>query len=73
MYALGSSCAFEYISVAFALLPSFLCASSTVIPAFVLFLLCFAPHPGPGFPTGLYPVGFEARIHYMSEVVPLLS
>jgi len=64
VYAVGSSCVFEYISVAFALRPSFWCASRQVIPALVLFLLCFAPHPVPGFPTGLYSVGFESRIHY---------
>jgi len=38
-----------------------------VIPAFVLFLLCFAPHPVLGFPTGLNPVGFEGRIQYKHE------
>ena len=36
-----------------------------MIRAFVLFLLCCAPHPVLGFPTGLYPVGFEGRIHYI--------
>ena len=41
VYAVGSSCVFELISVAFALLPS------SVL----------------GFPKGLYPVGFEGRIH----------
>ena len=65
MYALGSSCGFEQISVAFALHPSFWRASRPLIPAFVLFLLCCAPHPVLGFRTGLYPVGFEGRIHYI--------
>jgi len=37
-----------------------------VIPAFVLFLLCFAPQLVLGFPTGLYSVGFEGRIGYTS-------
>jgi len=45
----------------------FWCASRLVIPAFVLFLLCFAPHPVLGFPTGLNPVGFEGRIQYKHE------
>jgi len=40
-----------------------------VIPALVLFLLCFSPHPVLGSPTGLYPVGFEGRINYISEAV----
>jgi len=61
---MGSSCVIDSISVASALLPSFWCASRPVIPAFVLFLLRFAPHLVLGFPTGLYPVGFEGRIHY---------
>jgi len=52
------------ISVALALLPSFWCASRPVIPAFVLFLLCCASHPVLGFSTGIYPVGFEGKIHY---------
>jgi len=65
VYALGSSCVFESISVVFALLPSFLCASRPVIPAFVLLLLCCAPHPVLRFPTGLYPAGFEGRILYI--------
>ena len=38
-----------------------------MIPALVLFLLCCAPHPVLGFPTGLYPVGFEGRIHYTPD------
>jgi len=38
-----------------------------VIHAVVLFLLCSAPHPVQGFPTGLYPVGFEGSNHYKIE------
>ena len=38
-----------------------------MIPAFVLLLLYCAPHPVLGFPTGLYPVGFEGRIHYTPD------
>jgi len=52
------------------LLPLFLCASRLVIPAFVLFLWCCAPHPVLGSPTGLFPVDFEGRIHYRGEVIP---
>ena len=63
MYAFGSLCVFESISVALSLLPSFWCASHRVIQAFVLFLLCFAPHHVLRFPTGLYPVDCEGRIH----------
>jgi len=63
--ALGSSCVFEYISVVFAFLSSFWCASLPVIPAFVLYLWRCSPHPVLGFPTGLYPVGCEGRIHYI--------
>jgi len=40
-----------------------------VIQAFVLFLLCSTLHPVLGFPTGLYPVGVEGRIHYSDESV----
>jgi len=47
------------------LLPSFLCASRPVIPAFALSLWRSVPHPVLGFPTGLYPVGCEGRIHYI--------
>ena len=64
MYAFGSLCVFESISVALSLLPSFWCSSCRVIQAFVLFLLCVAPHHVLSFPTGLYPVGFEGRIRY---------
>ena len=64
MYALGSSCLLEKISVAFALLPSFSCASRPVIPEFALYLSCCARHLVLGFPTVLYPVGCEGRIHY---------
>jgi len=64
VYALGSPCVFEKISAAFALRPSFWSASRPVIPAFVLCLWRWAPHPVLGFPTGLYPVGCESRIHY---------
>jgi len=60
VYALGSSCVFEKITVAFALLPSFLCASHRVIQAFVLFLLCFAPHPVLGFRRGYTPSAVRA-------------
>jgi len=56
---------FESIIVAFALLPSFLCASRPVISAIALWLWRSAPHPVLGFPTGLYPVGCEGRIHYI--------
>jgi len=35
-----------------------------VIPAFALWLWRSVPHPVLGFPTGLYPVGCEGRIHY---------
>jgi len=42
-----------------------------VIPAFVLFLLCFAPHPVLGFPTGINPVGFEGRIHNSGDLFEL--
>jgi len=50
------------MSLAFALLPWFWCASCPVIPAFVLFLLCCAPHLVLVFPSALYPFGFEGRI-----------
>jgi len=73
VYAVGSSCVFEYISVAFALLPSFWCASCPVIPAFVLRLLCFSPNPVLGFPTGLYTVGFEGRINYTAVASAVVS
>ena len=63
MHDLGSPCVIETISVAFALPPPFCCASRPVIPASVLFLLCCAPHPLLAFPTALYPVGFEGKIH----------
>jgi len=33
------------MSVAFALVPAFWCASRVVIQAFVFVLLCVAPHP----------------------------
>jgi len=61
--------------VAFALLPFLLCAFGPVIQAFVSVLSCFAPHPVLGFPTGLYPVGFEVRIHYKEGLfrVPCLG
>jgi len=65
--ALGSSCVFEYIIVAYALLPSILCALRAVIPAFVLYLRRGDPHPLLGFPTGLYPVGCEGRINYSAD------
>jgi len=42
-----------------------------VIPAFVLFLLCFAPHPVLGFPTGINPFGFEGRIHNSGDLFEL--
>jgi len=67
VYALGSSCVFEKISVAFALVPAFWCASRLVIQAFVLFLLCVAPHPVLGFLTGPCPVGCAGRSHYNDD------
>ena len=36
-----------------------------VIPAFALWLWRSDPHPVLGFLKGLYPVGFEGRIHYI--------
>ena len=36
-----------------------------MIPAFALWLWRSVPHPVLGFPTGLYPVGCEGRIHYI--------
>jgi len=70
VYAVGISYVFECISVAFALIPSFWCSSRSVIPEFVLILRCCAPHPVLSFPTGLYPVGFECRIHYAGTGLP---
>ena len=37
-----------------------------MIPAFALWLWRSVPHPVLGFPTELYPVGCEGRIHYTS-------
>jgi len=71
VYALGCSCVFEYSSVAFALLPSFWCASRRVIQAFLLLLLCFAPHAVLGVPTGIYYVGFEGRSHFNTFSAPV--
>jgi len=31
---------------------------------FLLVLFCFAPHILPGFPAGLYPVGFKGKMDY---------
>jgi len=53
------------VIVAFALLSSFLCASRPVIPEFALCLWRGVPHPVLGFPTVLYPVGCDGRIHYI--------
>jgi len=39
-----------------------------VIPAFVLYIWCCAPHPVLGFPTRLYAVGCGGRIHYRGVV-----
>jgi len=65
VYALGSSCVFELMSVAFALPPSFRCASRPVIPTVALYLWRCASHPVLGFPKGLYPVGCKSRLHYI--------
>jgi len=68
VYFMGSSRVLEKISVAFALLPAIWYAPRLVSQAFVLFLLCSAPHPVMRFPTWLYPVGFEGRKHYRTQL-----
>jgi len=63
VYSSWSSCDFEYFRVALVLLSSFVCFPRPVMRTFAWFLLCFARTPVLGFPTGLYPVGLEGRIH----------
>jgi len=53
VYALGSSCVLEQVSVAFELLPSFWSAMRPVILALVIFLLRFSKHPVLSLSTGL--------------------
>jgi len=48
------------MSVAFAVVLAFWCASRPAIQAFVFFLLCVAPHPVLGFLRGLAPSGVRA-------------
>jgi len=70
---LGSTCFNKSISVAFALVPTFWCASRPVIQAFVFFLLCVAPHTVLGFLTGPCPVGFAGRNNYSGATATLTA